>query len=98
MNWSNLLYDLACKCETLFDDRLTELKNKHVDSVAELVAEYRHGFTARAANLGVFARKSQSLDARRKKHPDVADIVARLLGTLRRRLSQRAHLAPVLQT
>lgn len=91
---SDLLYDLAYECETLFDECLAELKNKDADSVAELVAEYRYGFAAWAANLGVFARKSQSLDTRLENHPDVADIIARLLDILRRSLSQRAYLEP----
>ncbi len=88
---SDLLYNLACDCETLFDERLAELKSKELGSIAELVAEYQHGFSAWAANLGVFARKSQSLDTRLKNHPNVADIVARLLDILRRSLNQRTY-------
>jgi len=86
---SDLLYDLACECETLFYDRLAELRSRNSNSNLELVAEYQHSFAAWAANLGVFARKSQSLDTRLGGYPDIVDIVARLLDIIRRSLSQR---------
>lgn len=86
---SGLLYNLACECETLFNDRLAELRSQNSVSDIELVGEYQHSFAAWAANLGVFARKSQSLDTRLEDYPDIVDITARLLDIIRRSLSQR---------
>lgn len=78
------LYDLAYECEDLFDARLAEL--------AEL-GGHRWRFAIWAEDLGVFARKSQSLDKKLENHPDLVDLVVRLLGVLRVNLAQRGYLA-----
>ncbi|KAK4102093.1 hypothetical protein N658DRAFT_351035 [Parathielavia hyrcaniae] len=84
---SDMLYDLACECEALLDARLAELKNQQ-SPLAELLAEYQQRFAIWAAHLGVFARKSQSLDKRLENYPDMVDLAARLLDILRRSLAQ----------
>jgi hypothetical protein len=86
---SDLLHDLACECEALFDARLAELRNPP-SPLAGLLAEYQQRFAIWAAHLGVFARKSQSLDRRLANHPDIVDLAARLLDILRRSLTQPA--------
>lgn len=48
-----------------------------------LLAEYQQQFAIWSANLGVFARQSQSLDRRLMKAPEVRDVVLRLLDILR---------------
>lgn len=87
---SGVLYDLACGCEALFDTQLANLKAQ-ASSLADLVAEYQQRFAIWAAHLGVFARKSQSLDTRLRNHADIQDLVARLLVILRRSLHQREY-------
>lgn len=84
----DLLYNLACHCETLFDTHLAGAEEHRLPRVS-LIAEYQQRFAIWAAYLGVFARKSQSLDARLQNHPDVQDLVARLLDLLRLSLQER---------
>jgi hypothetical protein len=84
----DLLYNLACECETLFDTKAAALRAR-APSLADLLAEYQQRFAIWAAHLGVFARKSQSLDTRLRNHADIQDLVARLLDILRRSLDQR---------
>ncbi|KAL8305772.1 hypothetical protein RB601_009315 [Gaeumannomyces tritici] len=85
----DVLYDLACECEALFDTQSANLRAQTSSlSVANLVAEYQQRFAIWAAHLGVFARRSQSLDTRLRNHADIQDLVARLLGILRRSLHQ----------
>ncbi|KLU87691.1 hypothetical protein MAPG_06685 [Magnaporthiopsis poae ATCC 64411] len=82
-----VLYDLACGCEALFDTQLANLTAQE-SPLVDLVAEYQQRFAIWAAHLGVFARKSQSLDTRLRNHADIQDLVARLLAILRRSLHQ----------
>lgn len=91
---SDVLYDLACECEALFDARLAELRNQQ-SPLAELLAEYQQRFAIWAAHLGVFARRSQSLDKRLENYPDIIDLAARLLDILRRSLAQREYCLPI---
>ncbi|QYS93715.1 FHA domain-containing protein [Trichoderma simmonsii] len=85
----DLLYNLAYECEGLFY-QLQEAFQKTQSEVAtvELCAEFQQRFAVWAAHLGVFARKSQCLDTRLQNHPDLQDLVARLLDVLRRSLQQ----------
>lgn len=85
----DLLYNLAYECEGLFY-QLQEAFQKTQSEVAtvELCAEFQQRFAVWAAHLGVFARKSQCLDTRLRNHPDLQDLVARLLDVLRRSLQQ----------
>ncbi|KAH6616959.1 hypothetical protein F5144DRAFT_606479 [Chaetomium tenue] len=84
---SDLLYDLACESEALFDARIAEFRSQQ-SRVAELLIEYQQRFAIWAAHLGVFARPSQSLDKRLENYPDIVDLTARLLDILRRSLTQ----------
>ncbi|KAK4081664.1 uncharacterized protein Triagg1_2405 [Trichoderma aggressivum f. europaeum] len=85
----DLLYNLAYECEGLFY-QLQEAFQKTQSEVAtaQLCAEFQQRFAVWAAHLGVFARKSQCLDTRLQNHPDLQDLVARLLDVLRRSLQQ----------
>ncbi|KAK4233928.1 hypothetical protein C8A03DRAFT_47631 [Achaetomium macrosporum] len=86
-NDGDVLYSLACGCEALFDTQLANLRAQTSSlSLTDLVAEYQQRFAIWAAHLGVFARKSQSLDTRLRNHADIQDLVARLLGILQRSL------------
>ena len=84
----DVLYDLASGCEALFDTQLAHLTAQK-STLADLVTEYQQRFAIWAAHLGVFARKSQSLDTRLRNHANIQDLVARLLNILRRSLQQR---------
>lgn len=79
----NLLYDLACECEELFD---STIPGPPEDS--SVWSECQQRFAIWASHIGVFARESQSLDTRLRKAPDVQDLVARILDILRRSLTQ----------
>ena len=94
---SDLLYNLATACEELFDTpALASSVRTH--QIEEQWTECQQRFSIWASQLGVFARKNQSLDARLRKVPDVQDLVARLLEILRRSLSQckSKYLPPIL--
>lgn len=84
----NMLYNLACDCESLFTAYPAN-HNAKTPSLTDLVVEYQQRFSIWASNLGLFARKSQSLDTRLQNHADIRDIVARSLDILRRSLHQR---------
>ncbi|KAI0410588.1 hypothetical protein F5X98DRAFT_385348 [Xylaria grammica] len=78
------LYDLGCECENLFN----ELQGFPAKIRPELCSEFQQRFSIWAANLGVFARKSQCLDTRLRNWPDLQDLVRRLLDILRRSLQE----------
>lgn len=83
----DLLYDLAYECESQFEELLQALEKINPDSsIVELCSEYQQRFAIWTAYIGVFARKSQCLDARLRNFPDLQDLVARLLDILRRSL------------
>ncbi|KAL6795426.1 hypothetical protein J3E68DRAFT_450387 [Trichoderma sp. SZMC 28012] len=85
----DLLYNLAYECEGLFDQLQEAFQNTQSEvATVELCAEFQQRFAVWAAHLGVFARKSQCLDTRLRNHPDLQDLVARLLDVLRRSLQQ----------
>ena len=75
----DLLYSMACKCEELFDAPIS-------GAAADKWQELRQRFAIWTSYMGVFARKSQCLDARLRKAPDIKDLVARLLDILLRSL------------
>ncbi|KAK4458193.1 hypothetical protein QBC42DRAFT_186629, partial [Cladorrhinum samala] len=75
----DLLYSMACKCEQLFDTPFS-------GAAADKWQELRQRFAIWTSYMGVFARKSQCLDARLRKAPDIKDLVARLLDILLRSL------------
>ncbi|TGJ86467.1 hypothetical protein E0Z10_g2279 [Xylaria hypoxylon] len=80
----DFLYNLACECEALFD----ELRDTPAKTNSELFTEFQQRFAIWAANLGVFARKSQCLDTRLRNSQYLQDLVARLLDILRRVLQR----------
>ncbi|KAK1246370.1 hypothetical protein MKX08_000172 [Trichoderma sp. CBMAI-0020] len=83
------LYSLAYDCEGLFDQlQKVFQKTKFEVATIEVCADLQQRFAIWAAHLGVFARKSQCLDTRLEIHPDLHDLVARLLDILRRSLQQ----------
>ncbi|KAL5086064.1 hypothetical protein Trisim1_009691 [Trichoderma cf. simile WF8] len=85
----DLLYNLAYECEGLFYQLQEAFQNTQSEvATVELCAEFQQRFAVWAAHLGVFARKSQCLDTRLQNHPDLQDLVARLLDVLRRSLQQ----------
>jgi hypothetical protein len=86
----NVLYNLAYECEALFGTQLANLRAQ-ASSAADLVADLQQRFAIWASHLGVFARKSQSLDTRLRNHAEILDLVARLLDILRRSLHQREY-------
>ncbi|KAJ3562789.1 hypothetical protein NPX13_g8431 [Xylaria arbuscula] len=80
----DFLYDLACECEKAFD----RLRDSPGNAGQALYTEFQQRFAIWTANLGVFARKSQSLDTRLQNYPDLQDLVARLLDILHHSLRQ----------
>ncbi|UKZ73754.1 hypothetical protein TrVFT333_001404 [Trichoderma virens FT-333] len=85
----DILYNLAYECESLFAQlQEASQKTESEHPTIELWAEFQQRFAIWAAHIGVFARKSQCLDTRLQNHPDLQDLVARLLDILRRSLQQ----------
>ena len=83
------IYELACECEGLFSQTYKQLKVRASD-VVNLFNEYQHRFVAWAAYLGVFAEKNICLDRRLRRHPEVQDLIVRLLDVVSLNLQQRA--------
>lgn len=86
INEEDLLYDLSYQCESHFDTLLDMSQKTKLEATIELCAEFQQRFAIWTAYLGVFARKSQSLDTRLRDLPDLQDLVARLLDILRHSL------------
>lgn len=81
------IYGLSIECEALFE------KGSCLGSLAEAGAvllweEHRERFTTWASYLGVFAKRSLSLDRRLEHHPTLRDLVLRLLDILHRNLTR----------
>jgi len=72
------VYDIAADCEGLFAQVQAQLRAS-ASVVANLFEEYQHGFIAWTAYLGVFANKAVCLDRRLRRHPELQDVVVRLL-------------------
>lgn len=88
-NGDDILYKLAYDCESHFDQLQQALATaKENATVIQLCSESQQRFALWAAHVGVFARKSQSLDRRLRNHLDLQDLAARLLDVLRRGLQQ----------
>lgn len=85
----DLIYTLSCECESLFDQLQDPSRKSQPNvTIADLCADYQQRFAIWAAQLGVFARRSQRLDIRLKYLADLQDQVARLIDVLRRGLQQ----------
>lgn len=83
------LYKLGCDCESHFDQLGQALTTARANPpVIQLCGEFQQRFAIWAAYLGLFARKSQSLDRRLRNFQDLQDLVTRLLDILRRSLQQ----------
>jgi hypothetical protein len=78
------IYNLAGECEELFQQEQVELEFRGVETL-QLFDEYQQRFTA---YLGVFAKRSVCLDRRLRQHPDLRDLVMRLLDILKTNLIQ----------
>lgn len=86
------IFKLATKCERLFSEHISRLKNGSDLNGAKVVGEYQQKFSAWAAFLGVFAVPDMCLDRRLRNHTEVQDLVLRLLDIMRRNLVHRASL------
>jgi len=90
-NGDDFLYKLAYDCESRFDQLQQALITADENAaVIQLCEEFQQRFALWAAHVGVFARRSQSLDRRLRDHLDLQDLAARLLDILRRSLQQCA--------
>jgi hypothetical protein len=72
------IYDVAADCEGLFAQVQAQLRASS-SIAANLFEEYQHGFIAWTAYLGVFANKDVCLDRRLRRHPELQDLIVRLL-------------------
>ncbi|KLU92426.1 hypothetical protein MAPG_11372 [Magnaporthiopsis poae ATCC 64411] len=81
------IYNLAGECEELFLKIHAQLKAVAAD-VIDLFEEYQHRFLAWTAYLGVFAKRSVCLDQQLIRHPEIQDLVVRVLGILQLHLEQ----------
>ena len=79
------IYNLAGECEKLFQQESLELESRGAEAL-RLFDEYQQRFTAWTAYLGVFAKRSICLDRRLRHHPDLQDLVVRLLDILKTNL------------
>ncbi|KAN0066704.1 hypothetical protein V8E54_015174 [Elaphomyces granulatus] len=84
------IYNLAGECEELFQHERLELEFRGVETL-QLFDEYQQRFTAWTAYLGVFAKRSICLDRKLRQHPDLRDLVVRLLDILKTNLIQIAQ-------
>lgn len=80
------IHKLSCECEESLDAQVSSFAES--STTRSLLAEYQQRFAIWTANVGVFARQSQSLDRRLMKAPEVRDMVLRLLDILRGALQQ----------
>ncbi|KAK5993734.1 hypothetical protein PT974_07171 [Cladobotryum mycophilum] len=79
------IYQSAFECERLFDTAVS--KASHHAKMSSFLEEYQQRFAQWTAYLGVFAHRTQSLDCRLQKLPDLKDLFMRYLDMLRRTLS-----------
>jgi hypothetical protein len=84
------IYNLAAECEELFQQEHLEQESCRVETL-QLFDEYQQRFTAWTAYLGVFAKRSVCLDRKLRQHPDLQDLVMRLLDILKTNLIQSQY-------
>ncbi|KAK3363887.1 hypothetical protein B0T25DRAFT_445275 [Lasiosphaeria hispida] len=90
------LYSLAGECEELFAQTHEKLKHDasgQDPAFLRLFDEYQHRFIAWTAYLGVFANKNVCLDRRLRRHPEVQDLIVRLLDVVHLSLQQLSGFA-----
>lgn len=85
---SEIIYNLACECESLLEKRAEGVEGKS-ERARILFMEYQQRFAIWASHVGSFSSKSQGLDRRLRDLPELHDLVVRLLDILCRALSQR---------
>ena len=90
------IYEMAGICEDLLRSCHLTLESSG-SSNSILFEEYEQRFTAWAEHLGVFAKRSISLDRRLQHHPDIQDLVVRYLDILNTNLKscKYRHNTPV---
>lgn len=87
----NQIYERARDCESLFRRLLTDetVDNKPVEAKNyHIIREYHQRFQLWTALVGVFAQPEASLDARLRDHPQVHNLVLRLLQLLQSNLAR----------
>lgn len=84
------IFMLAEECEQAFSLVHEQFSSTMAD-VIPLLEEYQQRFAAWTAYLGVFAKPSICLDRRLKGYTELGDIVLRLLGLLKLKLSQSKY-------
>ncbi|OQV05946.1 Ankyrin repeat-containing protein [Cladophialophora immunda] len=81
------IYNLADECESLFQQVLLQQQSLRAASL-RIFEEYHQRFMSWTAYLGVLAKRSVCLDRRLRHHPDLRDLVLRLLDILKENLLQ----------
>jgi hypothetical protein len=76
------IFSLACDCDDLIRSSLSRAHNE--GPLKEILDEYERRFNAWWQNLGVFAEPKANLDRRLQAHPEIRDIVVRLLVILKK--------------
>ncbi|KAE8440464.1 hypothetical protein EG329_007584 [Mollisiaceae sp. DMI_Dod_QoI] len=80
------IFSLAEDCETLFQQETSRLQSEESKQLRTF-EEHQQRFTAWTAYMGVFAKRSLCLDRKLRHHPDLQDLVLRLLDILKTNLS-----------
>ncbi|RDW89523.1 hypothetical protein BP6252_01555 [Coleophoma cylindrospora] len=80
------IFSLACDCDDLIRSSLARAHDE--DPLKEILDEYERRFDAWWQNLGVFAEPKANLDRRLQAHPEIQDIVVRLLAILKKYLTE----------
>ena len=81
------ILELASDCDDLIQSCLDLAGRDGGGNDNDLVEDYERRFAAWWEYLGVFAGKKANLDRRLRHHPQIQDLVLRLLVILRRNLS-----------
>ena len=84
------IYNLAGECEALFQKESFKLESRGAETL-RLFNEYQQRFAAWTAYLGVFAERSICLDRKLRHHPDLRDLVMRLLDVLKTNLIESQY-------
>jgi len=85
------IFSLAEDCEALFQQEISRLEFEESKEL-RLLEEHQQRFTAWTAYMGVFAKQSLCLDRKLQHHPDLQDLVLRLLDILKTNLSYSQYL------
>lgn len=84
---SEPIFDSAEECEALFKEGTSRLEAAS-DGMVRNLQELEQRFAAWTGYSGVFAERIICLDYRLRHHPDLQDLVLRLLDILRTNLLQ----------